>query len=369
MRMSKLATRYKIALVMLAVSAVTVSAQLNADANFSGRASLLPVSAVQCPPPGFNPAAHPNLLKNPSFELVGPNGPATTITTNVPGGAGNSAAANWTLFTNVAGTIHTQLLPSTKPGGGARMIHVVTNGDRNGLVQVFGPFNTGPAQTVASAWVYVRKGKVGIGTGNGGNTGIDALTVTQGKWEYLQACNGASPANEFIVYSVEGGADFYVDLTRVVAVREKTPGRRPDLIPRISAPPIAKAGVDIGPLVKLAARNIGGAPAPGTTGALDPANGYMIDVVLSKDMSVPPGFATFSPGFLEDALLQGARTSITADLAPGAMKFYPTGARIPANTPTGSYFLCARIDPGGKVAESNEANNVACRPIKVIGNP
>jgi hypothetical protein len=52
---------------------------------------------------------------------------------------------------------------------------------------------------------------------------------------------------------------------------------------------------------KLAARNIGGAHALGTTGALDPANGYMIDVVLSKDMSVPPGFATFSQGFLEDA--------------------------------------------------------------------
>ena len=367
MRMSKLTTRYKIVLVMLAVSAVTVTTQLNPDLVFSDRVAPLPVSPPQCPPPGFNPAAHPNLLKNPSFEFVGPNGASTTITTNVPGGAGNSAAANWTLFTNTAGLVSSELLPSTKPGGAARMIHVVTHGDRNGLVQVFGPINTGPTQVVSSAWVFVRKGRIGIGTGNVGKTTIDATNTTIGQWEFLQACNGFSPANTLIFHSVGEGADFFVDLARVTRIPSGE--KRPDLIARITAPAIAKAGVDIGPLVKLAARNIGGAPAPGTTGALDPANGYMIDLVLSKDMLVPPDFATFSPSFLEDALLQGARTSNTSDLAPGAMKTYPTGARIPANTPTGSYFLCARIDPGNKVAESNEANNVACVPVKVIGNP
>jgi subtilase family serine protease len=91
----------------------------------------------------------------------------------------------------------------------------------------------------------------------------------------------------------------------------------------------------------------------------------MIDIVLSTDTNVPPGFATFSPNFSEDVLLLGARTSNTIDLAPGASKVYATGAGIPADTPTGNYQICARIDSGSKVAESNEANNVMCRAIKI----
>jgi hypothetical protein len=142
--------------------------------------------------------------------------------------------------------------------------------------------------------------------------------------------------------------------------------RKPDLVVRVRAPALAKSGSDIGPSVRLVAHNIGTGPAPGTTGVLDPSNGYMIDLVLSTDTNVPAGFATVSPNFSEDVLLQGGRTSKTIDLAPGALKAYPTGAGIPADTPTGIYQLCARIDPGSKVGESNEANNVMCVRIKVI---
>ncbi len=159
--------------------------------------------------------AQTNYLQNPEFDTVGPNGSSTTITTNVGGGAGYSAAASWTLFTNTPGTLNTQILPSTRVAGG-RMIRVTTQGNGNGLVQVFQPFNSGPTKVISGAWIYVLQGKVGIGTGNGGNTGIDAVTQTVGQWEYVQAANGVIPANEFIIYSVGlNGADFYVDSASV----------------------------------------------------------------------------------------------------------------------------------------------------------
>ena len=142
-------------------------------------------------------------------------------------------------------------------------------------------------------------------------------------------------------------------------------GGRPDLITRLRAPRTAVAGSDVGPLVRLTAFNIGTALAAGTSGVVSPPNGYMIDLVLSTDTNVPAGFATFSPNFSEDVLLLGARTSNTIDLAPGANRTYPTGAGIPADTPNGNYFFCARIDPGNKVSESNEANNVTCVRVRI----
>lgn len=143
---------------------------------------------------------------------------------------------------------------------------------------------------------------------------------------------------------------------------------RPDLMVSLQAPHIASAGQDISPLIRLFARNIGAAPAPGTNGVINPAGGYMIDVVLSRDGNVPAGFAVFSPNFVEDVLLRGGRRSNTADLAPGATRVYPGQGVIPADTPTGNYFLCARIDPGNRVVESNELNNTACVQIHINGN-
>jgi hypothetical protein len=146
-----------------------------------------------------------------------------------------------------------------------------------------------------------------------------------------------------------------------------TPPSAPDLQVALSGPAAAKAGDEIGPLLKLVASNAGSAPAPGTTGALDPAHGYMIDVVLSRDTIVPPGFATYSPSFSEDVLLQGGRVSNTQDLAPVASRSYTAGAKIPVDTPSGPYHVCAQIDPGKKVVETNEANNVSCFPIRITG--
>ena len=145
------------------------------------------------------------------------------------------------------------------------------------------------------------------------------------------------------------------------------PIARPDLIVQLQAPHIAFAGQNISPLMRLFARNIGAAPAPGTNGAINPANGYLIDVVLSRDGNVPARFAGFSANFVEDALLRGGRRSNTVDLAPGAGRAYPAQGVIPADAPTGNYFICARIDPGNRVGESNEVNNTACVPIHING--
>jgi hypothetical protein len=100
------------------------------------------------------------------------------------------------------------------------MLHVITHDDYNGVLQVFPGSSSctanGPAHAQAGAWVYVNSGKVCIGTGNGGNTSCNAYSVTTGQWEWVQANNGNSPANEFIVYAMSpGGADYFVGFARV----------------------------------------------------------------------------------------------------------------------------------------------------------
>ena len=162
--------------------------------NLSQRAAIAMLAAV-----ATAASADANLILNPSFELErAPGGVFTLMGT----GPGFSAAENWTVFNNIDGTTTTtELVTSTLPGGGSRMIHVTTTASRDGLVNVFLPFNTGPASVLSSAWVFVNGGEVALGTGNGGNTGFDVFTTTTGQWELLQATNGVSPANELIIYA------------------------------------------------------------------------------------------------------------------------------------------------------------------------
>lgn len=137
----------------------------------------------------------------------------------------------------------------------------------------------------------------------------------------------------------------------------------PDLTVSLSCPASAEAGVDIGGQVTLIVKNLGNAPAWGTT---DHPRGYMVDLTLGANQVVPPGFAAFSPNFVEDGLLKGGRVSVTVDLAPQAFREYAVGAGIPPDTPVGRYFLCAKVDPSAVIAESNEANNTTCRRIRIV---
>lgn len=131
----------------------------------------------------------------------------------------------------------------------------------------------------------------------------------------------------------------------------------PDLEVRVRAPRTLAPGEALGPTALVRVRNRGTAPAPGA---------YMIDLVLGSDRTAPEGFAAFSPTYREDVLLRSGRVSSTRDLAPGGNAEHRVAdATIPADTPPGSYYLCARIDPGAAVTESDETNNVDCAPLRI----
>ena len=249
----------------------------------------------------------------------------------------------------------------------------------------------GPGNSVEVTFHYklesADKGQIGAYTvgvpGNPPHEGVNVpVVVTKGqgtiKHRFTVKCNPAFPPPisisnlRYAMFKLDGGGNVVgtlVEKFKQVAYRFdcQVAARKPDLVVSLSIPPGAKAGKDIGPMITVVAKNAGAAPAPGTVGVLNPANGYMIDLVLSKDTNVPPGFATYSPHFAEDVLLKGGRISNTKDLAPGASQAYPVGGGIPADTLTGAYHICAFIDPANKVAESNEANNVTCEPIKIEG--
>jgi hypothetical protein len=144
---------------------------------------------------------------------------------------------------------------------------------------------------------------------------------------------------------------------------EPTSNAFSDLRVAITAPRSAEAGSDIGSQLTLQVRNDGNGIAFGTqsTGS----NGYMVDVVLSRDTSVPAGFATYDASYHEDVLLQGGRISNTADLSPRHSRRYEIGGGIPADTPPGWYYICANVDAGNAVNELNEDNNAACARIRI----
>jgi hypothetical protein len=166
-----------------------------------------------------------NLLKNADFSALASNAKRTTLVGNSM--TGDAAAAGWTVYNNGPGATTTELVPSTRRPNGW-MIHVVTTNSKtnsgSGIVQAFLPVSTGPGHVIASAWIYIKKGAVFIGTGNGGNTGIDARVTTTNKWIDVRAHNGVSPANLFIIYGQSPGADYYVD---EAAVEPIAPGQSP----------------------------------------------------------------------------------------------------------------------------------------------
>lgn len=192
-------------------------------------ARILGLSAVLLLAPCSAGADPINLLSNGFFDTVGPSGPSVAFTGQYffddaynPARfvGGPSAAANWGIWNNTLATTTTTLVPSTLPGGGPTMVHVVTTGTNNGLLQSFLPYGTGTQQTDGSVAVYVNNGRVGIGTGNGLYTNFDGFSTGVGAWEFPSAHNGASPANEFLIYSTGGPADFYVGAATVSPVPE-----------------------------------------------------------------------------------------------------------------------------------------------------
>ena len=167
-----------------------------------------------------------------------------------------------------------------------------------------------------------------------------------------QICIVVDPGDE-IAEADEGNNTFCQTLT--------VAWPQPDLmiiaasIPRTAAPGGSLA-------IEVTAYNMGNAEAMGTETSDD---GYMIDLVLSSDDHVPPGFTPFEENFIEDVLLLGGRISNTHDLAPHSDRLYAETGVLPADTPPGDYQLCLVIDPGDGVVESDESNNTLCQTLTV----
>jgi hypothetical protein len=158
-----------------------------------------------------------NLLSNAAFNTLGPLG--SPVTTHVPEDNGVTAAADWLANANNPGITFTELLPSTLVSGG-RMIHVITDADRNGIVQVVGDLDTGPRSGFACVWAYLVSGSIGVGIGNVGNTnGNDMVLNKKGSWEVLQVSNGHSPINTLVIFGLGGGAEFYVESAQMSATK------------------------------------------------------------------------------------------------------------------------------------------------------
>ena len=175
----------------------------------------------------------------------------------------------------------------------------------------------------------------------------------------LQSSNGGYTT--FKVFTPK--ASKFIAVIPPILFKIKQPNLKTSLA--LSGADAALAGEDISNRIKVYAMNNGSAAAAGTTGTLSPANGFMIDVMLSKDNASPASFAIYSPNYSDDVLLLGGRISNTTDLGAGNSGSYATGATIPADTPPGTYFLSLRIDPANKVGESNEDDNTFFLPIKI----
>jgi len=130
----------------------------------------------------------------------------------------------------------------------------------------------------------------------------------------------------------------------------------------IDAPRQAYAGEDLRDQIKVLIRNHGDTRALGTRDG----RGYQVDVILSSDRASVPEFATYSNTYHDNVLLKSGRISRTSTLSPGGSQTYLPNAVLPERIPAGNYYLCARVDPGNAVRESNERNNLSCTPLRIL---
>ena len=142
-----------------------------------------------------------------------------------------------------------------------------------------------------------------------------------------------------------------------------------DLTPVIGAAAEKREGQDV--MITLEIHNRGDTNCPGSIEA-PPAASYMVDVFLSSDRTPPPSWAIYQTTWREDVLLRGGRVSRTYSVGPGVNVRYGAPSyeigpfTLPTGIPPGNYFLCAGVDMGNRVAESNERNNVACNPLRIL---
>lgn len=131
-----------------------------------------------------------------------------------------------------------------------------------------------------------------------------------------------------------------------------------DLVARIKCLGSAIAGQDLGTSIIIELGN--------TTNVQ--ANTIGIDIVLSKDTVIPLKAAVFQPNWSEDVLLKGGREFVEKIGGMSTITVPLKGANtIPADTPTGLYYIGVFVDSTNNNSETNERNNTAICPINILG--
>lgn len=142
----------------------------------------------------------------------------------------------------------------------------------------------------------------------------------------------------------------------------------PDLTVDITVSATANAGDAIGTSMVVTVMNGGTATAPEKLPPGRPSTGYGTDVYIASSATPPPSQPIYNANYSEYVLFQGGRANNTMDLAAGSRTGYSSQlnqSAIPADTPAGSYYVCAWVDPGELVSELDESNNITCQPITI----
>lgn len=137
-------------------------------------------------------------------------------------------------------------------------------------------------------------------------------------------------------------------------------GKPMDLTVKIKrCPKSAKAGQALGSGFQVVATNSGDTAVKNVA----------VDIVLRSDTSCPSPapYAGYSANYSNGVLLKGGREHVSLNAGQTLnVKLNGTNT-IPADTPSGAYYLCAVIDAGNKVTEADEGNNCSCCRLKIAG--
>ncbi len=154
-----------------------------------------------------------NLLKNGNFNNVNPRGHETIfVRQDFRSGGDHAGAEHWTTATslNPGATVETEWMSSSFPVANNKQLWVRTTNGGIGIVQVFAPLHGGPTEATACVWVYIERGEVCVGLGDGGNTHCSIWLKETDQWELITVGNGVSPANQIVIAGAGGSSTFYV---------------------------------------------------------------------------------------------------------------------------------------------------------------
>jgi hypothetical protein len=98
------------------------------------------------------------------------------------------------------------------------MLYVDANAAFNGIWQAWAAPGTGNPNASTTVYIYILSGAVMVGTGDDGSTVGELFLNQTGTWlplSYLNSQATNKPANEIIMYSFNGPAQFFIDAATV----------------------------------------------------------------------------------------------------------------------------------------------------------